>query len=216
MKRSVIAIGAAVLLLCAALTAQPATSQSPAKVVTYLFEIFHGKDALVQAMLRQTTNEPELRDIAQGASASFEIEALAAQFANPLSHALSPQEAEQCLAFIESRGGAALLSASQRAASAKELPRHLDMLPTQEQRAVLAFFDSSCFKKTTAFMGSQEAREISRDYGKSLMCSYAERTSAEMVGILRSHGECQELSAGWPNQLRPNNSFKPKPLRGSA
>jgi hypothetical protein len=207
MKRSVIAIGAAVLLLCAALTAQPATSQSPAKVVTYLFEIFHGKDALVQAMLRQATNEPELRDIAQGASASFEIEALAAQ---------SPQEAEQCLAFIESRGGAALLSASQRAASAKELPRHLDMLPTQEQRAVLAFFDSSCFKKTTAFMGSQEAREISRDYGKSLMCSYAERTSAEMVGILRSHGECQELSAGWPNQLRPNNSFKPKPLRGSA
>lgn len=198
MKHSRMAIGTVMLLLCGAVTAQPATARSPAKLVTYLFEIFRGKDALVQALLRQTSGEPELRYIVQGASISFDIEALASQFATPLSHALSPHETEQCLAFIESKGGVALLSASQRAASANELPRHLDILPAQEQRAVLAFFDSSCFKKTTAFMGSQEARQISRSYGKSLMCSYAERTSAEMVDVLRSHGECQELSAGWP------------------
>lgn len=198
MQRSMIAIGTAALLLCGAVAAQPVTSQSPVKVVTYLFDIFHGKNALVQALLRQAASEPELHNIAQGAAASFDIEALAAQFAEPLSRTLSRHEAEQCLPFIESEGGAALLDVSQTVISADELPRHLNLLPPQQQHAILAFFGSKCFKKTTTFMRSQEAHQISRNYGKSLMCSYAQRTNAEMLGILRTHGECQELSAGSP------------------
>lgn len=180
------------VLLCGAATAKPATVHGPEKVFAYLFDIFHGREALAQAMLQQTSGESELREIAQKAFTSFDIETLAAQLSAPISHALSPSETGQCLEFIESEAGAALLRASQSAASINDLPRQIDMLPAQEQGAVLAFFDSNCLKKTNAVLLSKEAQQISRSYGKSLICSYAERNSVEMLDVLRSHGECPE------------------------
>lgn len=167
----------------------------PAKVVTYLFNFFRGKDALAQALLRETSGEPELRHIAQESLAYFDIEALAWEFSKSLSQVLTPHEIEQCLAFIESKDGAALMSASQQAASSSELPRLLELLPAQEKTAVLGFFNSNCTKKTIEYIGSQEARGVSRNYGKGLMCSYAENTSVEMLRVLKDHGECQAQQA---------------------
>lgn len=191
MKRLMFAVGMAVLL-CGAATAKPTALHGPEKIFTYMFDVFHGREALTQAMLKQTSGESELTKIAQDAFVYFEIETLAVQLSAPLSQALSPSETEQCLAFIESEAGAALLRASQSAGSVSGLPRQIDMLPAQEQAAILAFFDSNCLNKTNAVLLSKEAQQISRLYGKSLMCSYAERNSVEMLDALRGLGECPE------------------------
>ena len=197
MKRyaKVIAVAAA-LVMCSALSAQSITPRDPARIVAYLFEVFGGREALVQATLNEASAEPELRTIAEAALASFDIESLAAEFSSPLSQALPANESGQCLVFIESTDGAALLAAGQKAGSQQELLRQLESLPSQEQSAVLEFFNSSCFKKTIGFLGSQEASQISRRYGKSLVCRYAERTNPDMLGVLRSHGECHARPAG--------------------
>jgi hypothetical protein len=187
---------AALLFSCDAAALQstrPAVSQDPAQIVSFIFKVFGGKDAIVQAIARETASDPALRDIIQKALPSFDIDELASRFSRPLSQIMAPGEIEQCVTFIHSTNGAAVLGAGLKAPTPSELPRYLDLMTPQEQSAAADFFTSTCFKKTTGFMTSQAANDISNSYGKELMCRYARRTSANMLRELKGRGACQSF-----------------------
>lgn len=197
MKHLILAAGAA-MLLCGSIPAQASNSQDSRRVLMYLFEIFHAKDALVQSLQRQTAGEPEVREVSKRALADFDITDLSSLLATPLSEQMPPSDTQQCLAFIGSKDGEALLRASQKGTSGSELPSHIDMLPANERHTAIAFLESNCIKQTNAFLLSQEASTISRNYGKGVACSYAMRTSQEMIDLLISHGECTEYPTQSP------------------
>jgi len=171
---------------------QSATDQNSAQIVTFLFKIFDLKNAFIQTSLQEAANEPEIREVTQQALTSFDIADLASRLSQPVSQVLAPQEIKQCVAFIESKNGTAVLRASQEAASPNELPKYLDLLPQQEKHAAMEFFNSNCFKKTIEFMSSKEAKDIAKGYGSEIMCKYAKRTNTDMLNTLRRHGACQD------------------------
>jgi len=171
MKRSTMAAGAALLLLCGAVAAQAAPTTGSAKLVTYLFEVFRGHEVIVQSMREQLPADPAQKAMMEGSIAEFDVDALAARLDVPLSGLLTPEESEHCAALIASESGTDLADAARRV-------------------AIAAMIEAPCFKKTLAYINSAEAQQVSSDYGKSLVCDYLARTDPEKSALAKLHGLC--------------------------
>ncbi|WP_447940140.1 hypothetical protein [Pseudoxanthomonas mexicana] len=190
MKRSMMAAGAALLCLCGTLAAQTAAPPGAAKLVTYLFEVFRGDEAILQSMREQMPTDPTQRAMMEGSMAAFDVNALAARLDVPLSRLLTPQESEHCLALIASDSAADLVEAGRRAATLDDLLPELERLPAPKKDAIAAMFEAPCFKKTLAYINSAEAQQVSSDYGKSLVCDYLAKTDPEKSALAKQHGLC--------------------------
>lgn len=193
-RRALAAALPALLFGSACFAAPPAPVETapagPARLVVYLFEVFHGKHALNQQIVEQTASEPKLRAVAEAAVAGFDTGALAARLEPLLSQALPAQRYEPCLAFIESEDGAAAMAASRKAASPSELLAQLQALPPQRQQALERFVSTECYAKTLAVISSEPGRRISAEYGKGLVCQHVAATRPELLDKLKQHGEC--------------------------
>jgi len=189
MKRTIKATGALLLLLCGAALAEPAPATG--KVVTYLFDVFHGKQAMMRALSEQRHDEPELQALMTSAIGKFDLDALAARLEGPLSRTLSAEDTAQCLALISSEGGATLMETSRKASSQEDLIKQLERLPAPQQAAVLTLFNAPCIQKTVAYISSAEAKQISFDYGKSLVCDYMAEHDPAKLELLKQQGECK-------------------------
>lgn len=190
MKRSMMAAGAVLLCLCGTLAAQTAAPPGAAKLVTYLFEVFRGDEAILQSMREQMPTDPTERAMMEGSMAAFDVNALAARLDVPLSHLLTPQESEHCLALIASESATDLAEAGRRAATLDDLLPELERLPAAKKDAIAAMFEAPCFKKTLAYINSAEAQQVSSDYGKSLVCDYLAKTDPEKSALAKQHGLC--------------------------
>ena len=191
MKRSMMAAGAALLLLlCGSVAAQTAPASGSAKLVTYLFEVFRGHEVILQSMREQMPTDPAEKAMMEGSIAAFDVDELAARLDVPLSQLLTPQEAEHCEALITSESGADLAEAARRVATLDDLLPALEKLPTPKKDAIAAMFEAPCFKKTIAYINSAEANEVSSDYGKSLVCDYLARTDLAKSALAKQHGLC--------------------------
>lgn len=190
MKRSMMAAGAALLCLCGTLAAQTAAPPGAAKLVTYLFEVFRGDEAILQSMREQMPTDPTERAMMEGSMAAFDVNALAARLDVPLSRLLTPQESEHCLALIASESATDLAEAGRRAATLDDLLPELERLPAAKKDAIAAMFEAPCFKKTLAYINSDEAQQVSSDYGKSLVCDYLAKTDPEKSALAKQHGLC--------------------------
>lgn len=197
MRLSRLALAAALPALLfgsACFAAPPAPTETaptgPAKLVVYLFEVFHGKHALNQQVVAQTASDPKLRAVAEAAVAGFDTGALAAKLEPLLSQALPAQQFEPCLRFIESEDGAAAMAASRKAASSNDLLAQLQALPPQRQQALERFVGTECYAKTLAVISSEPGRRISGEYGKALVCRHVADTHPELLDKLKQHGEC--------------------------
>ena len=171
-------------------SAQQAAPSGPAKLVVFLFEAFHGKQALTRLVTDQTAGDPKLRAVAEAAVAGFDTAALAAQLEPMLSQALTPQQFEPCLAFVDSEDGAAVMAASRKASSQDDILAQLQALPPPRQKALERFVTTDCYAKTLTVIASEPARRISADYGKGLVCRHVANTRPELLDKLKQHGEC--------------------------
>jgi hypothetical protein len=190
MKRSMMVAGAVLLCLCGTLAAQTAAPPGAAKLVTYLFEVFRGDEAILQSMREQMPTDPTERAMMEGSMAAFDVNALAARLDVPLSRLLTPQESEHCLALIASESATDLAEAGRRAATLDDLLPELERLPAPKKDAIAAMFEAPCFKKTLAYINSAEAQQVSSDYGKSLVCDYLAKTEPEKSALAKQHGLC--------------------------
>jgi hypothetical protein len=187
------------LLLPLVLLFPPAMANSEpepslAKVVSYVAEVFRVHEMMTKAAVQQTAGEPEVQAMMKAAFADFYIDDLAARLAVPLSKSLPPAEATPCLAFIESDDGAALLAVAKKAETTKLLAEVISKMPQPQQRNTKEFFGSHCFGKVSSFVGSKEARDISRRYGMQLACYYVERTDPKMAEVSKkTYGDCSNL-----------------------
>lgn len=173
---------------------EPTPDPSLTKLVAYVGEVAQVEKRMNQAAVEQTDGQPQIRALMQAAFADFDMNHVAARVAVPLSASLSPAQAAPCLAFIDSEDGNALLAASKKAKSVDSLSQELSKLPTPQQRTAGDFIDSHCFKAVIAFLGSQEARNISTSYGAQLACYYVARTDPEMAERSRKmYGDCSNL-----------------------
>jgi hypothetical protein len=190
MKRSTMAAGAALLMLCGAVAAQAAPTTGSAKLVTYLFEVFRGHEVILQSMREQMPTDPAEKAMMEGSIAAFDVDDLAARLDVPLSQLLTPQEAEHCAALIASDSGTDLADAARGVATLDDLLPALEKLPTPKKDAIAAMFEAPCFKKTIAYINSAEANQVSSDYGKSLVCDYLAKTEPEKSALAKQHGLC--------------------------
>ncbi|MBX9402527.1 hypothetical protein K4L06_14540 [Lysobacter sp. BMK333-48F3] len=193
-RRALAAAVPALLFGSACFAAPPAPAETaptgPAKLVVYLFDVFHGKHALNQQLVEQTASDPRLRAVAEAALAGFDTGALAAKLEPLLSQVLPAQQFEPCLAFVESEDGAAMMAASRKATSPNEIVAQLQALPPQRQQALERFVGTECYAKTLAVMSSEPGRRIFGEYGKGLVCRYVADTHPELLDKLKQQGEC--------------------------
>lgn len=178
------------LALCAPLNAHSTASQDPARIVVYLLKFAHNKEYLSQRILAETSNEPRLRALVQEVFVKYDYETLGSRLSGQLSQELHPDEITQCMRFIASSEGGALMEVSQSAASLDELPQRLSLAPPMVQQAASKFFNSDCVKKTTASMASKAGQAIIYAYGTEAVCDHARQTSTEMLGLLNDNGVC--------------------------
>lgn len=195
MKRLANMFAVAALALSLGAAAQPAPSQDASRILAFLFEVFHGRQAVNQAMLQETEGDPELRRLAEAAIARFDLDVLASELSVPLARSLSADETRECLAFIDTEAAAALMQASRRAGSASDLPSQFKSIPKVHDAALGAFFQSSCVKKTSAVLMSDEANQVSNRYGQRLFCEYARSSLPEMLATFQAHGHCADAPA---------------------
>jgi len=178
------------LCLCGTVAAQTTASPGSAKLVSYLFEVFRGDEAILQSMREQMPTDPKEKAMMEGSMAAFDANALAARLDVPLSRLLTPQESEHCLALIASDSGTDLAEAGRRVATLDDLLPELERLPAARKDAIAAMFEAPCFKKTLDYINSADAQQVSSDYGKSLVCDYLAKTEPETAALAKQHGLC--------------------------
>lgn len=156
-------------------------------VVRYLLEWAHNKQFLAQLLVDATKDEPELRELVMDAfDEGYRYDEFALRFSSVLEEHLSPAETQQCMIFIESEHGRAMMESSRAASSPDDVLQRMALMPAADRKAAEGFLGEACFKKTIAAMASSEGQQASSKYGTDLMCRHVARAEPSKYAAVRT------------------------------